>query len=77
MRIKKKHPLVDYHLIQYQILQTKIISNVSQTVRRITKDIMGVKGLTLLLPKISLTIPLTVCKIIHMISIWKIGNWIN
>ena len=40
------YQLVDYHLIQYQILQTKITSNVWQIVRRITKDIMGVKGLT-------------------------------
>ena len=32
-------------MIQYQILQTKIISNVRETVRRIAKRIMGVKGL--------------------------------
>ncbi|RMX36688.1 hypothetical protein pdam_00023826 [Pocillopora damicornis] len=40
----EKYQLVDYHMIQYQILQNKIISNVRETVRRITKRIMGVKG---------------------------------
>ena len=36
---------MDYHLIEYQILQTKTISSVWQIVGRITKEIMGVKGL--------------------------------
>ena len=38
----EKYQLVKLSLTQYQILQTKIISNVWQTVRRITKEIMGV-----------------------------------
>ena len=44
MRIKKKYQLQDYKLIQYQILQTNIIRTVWQTVRRITHEILGVKG---------------------------------
>ena len=32
-------------MIQYKILQTKITRTVWQTVRRITKEILGVKGL--------------------------------
>ena len=32
-------------LIQYQILQTNIMRTVWQTVRRITDEILGVKGL--------------------------------
>ena len=33
-------------MIQYQILRTNIIRIVSQTVRRITNEILDVKGLT-------------------------------
>ena len=43
-RIKKETKLGDYKLMQYQILQTNIIRIVWQTVRRITKEILGVKG---------------------------------
>ena len=46
MRIKKKYQLGDYELIQYQILQTDITRTVWQTVRRITNEILGVKGLS-------------------------------
>ena len=35
----------DYKLIQYQIIQTNIRRTVWQTVRRITNEILGVKGL--------------------------------
>ena len=42
----EKYQLGDYRLIQYQILRTKIIINLWQTVRRITKDILGMKRLT-------------------------------
>ena len=45
MRMKKLS-IMDYLLIQYQILQTYIIGIVWQTVRRITNEILGVKGLT-------------------------------
>ena len=45
MRIKKNINLGDYKLIQYQILQTNITRTVCQTVRRITNEILGVKGL--------------------------------
>ena len=38
-------------LIQYQILQTNIIRTVWQTVRRITYEILGVKGLTFIRQK--------------------------
>ena len=41
---KGKYQLEDYKLIKYQILQTYIIRMVWQTVRRITKEILGVKG---------------------------------
>ena len=44
MRILKKYQLQDYKLIQYQILQTNIIRTVWQTERRITHEILGVKG---------------------------------
>ena len=37
---------MDYHLIEYQILQTKTISSVWQIVGRITREIMWVKGLS-------------------------------
>ena len=42
---KEKYQLGDYKLIQYQILQTNIMRTVWQTVRRTTKEILGVKGL--------------------------------
>ena len=45
MRIKEKCQLVDYKLIQFQILQTNITRTVWQTVSRITNEILGVKGL--------------------------------
>ena len=41
---KEKYQLGDYRLIQYQILQTNITRTVWQTVRRITNEIVGVKG---------------------------------
>ena len=43
-RIKKEIQLGDYKLMQYQILQTNIIRIVWQTVRRIIREILGVKG---------------------------------
>ena len=43
---KEKYQLGDYWLIQHQILQIRIIWIVWQTVRRITNEILGVKGLT-------------------------------
>ena len=43
---KEKYQLWDYLLIQYQILQTNIMRIIWQTVRRITNEILGVKGLT-------------------------------
>ena len=49
-RIKKKTQLGEYKLIRYQILQIEIISILWQTVRRITNEILGVKGLTALWP---------------------------
>ena len=45
-RIKEKYQLADYKLIQYQILQTYIIRIVWQTVRRITNEILEVRGVT-------------------------------
>ena len=48
MRIKKNINWWIFHLIKYQILQTKIISSVWQRVRRIAEEIMGVKGLCLI-----------------------------
>ena len=45
MRIKKKNHLGDYKVIQCQILQTNIKRTIWQTVRRITNEILGVKGL--------------------------------
>ena len=48
MRIKRKTQLGNYMLIQYQILQIKIISTciLWQIVRRIANEILGVKGLS-------------------------------
>ena len=43
---KEEYQLGDYKLIQYQIPQTNITRTVWQTVKRITNDIWGVKGLT-------------------------------
>ena len=42
---KEKYQSGDYKLIQYQILQTNITRTVWQTVRRITDEILRVKGL--------------------------------
>ena len=42
---KEKYQLGDYKLIQYQILQTNITRTIQQTERRITNEILGVKGL--------------------------------
>ena len=42
---KEKYQLVDYKLIRYQILHTNITRTVWQTVRRITNEISGVRGL--------------------------------
>ena len=42
---KEKYQSGDYKLIQYIILQTYITRTVWQTVRRITSEILGVKGL--------------------------------
>ena len=42
---KEKYQSGDYKLIQYIILQTYITRTVGQTVRRITSEILGVKGL--------------------------------
>ena len=41
---KEKYQLGDYKLIQYQILQTNITRTVWQIVRRITDEILRVKG---------------------------------
>ena len=43
---KKKYQLRDYKLIQYIILQTNITRTVWQTARRISDEILGVKGLS-------------------------------
>ena len=42
---EEKYQLGDYKLIQYEILQTNITRTVWQTVRKITNEILGVKGL--------------------------------
>ena len=41
---KEKYQLGDYKIIQYQILQTNIQRTVWEIVRRITNEILGVKG---------------------------------
>ena len=41
---EKHDQLGDYKLIQYQILQTNITRTIWLTVRRITNEILGVKG---------------------------------
>ena len=46
---KENYQLWDYKLIQYQILQTNIMRIIWQTVRRISNEILVVKGLTLYL----------------------------
>ena len=46
---KEKYLLGDHKLIQYLILRINIIRIVWQTVRRITDEIFGVKGLMALL----------------------------
>ena len=42
---EEKYQLGNYKLIQYQILQTNITRTLWQTVKRITHEILGVKGL--------------------------------
>ena len=64
MRIKGNQS-GDYQLIQLQILRTKIIGIVLQSVRRITNDILGVKGLIL-------------SKIVHHVNIDSFaGSWMH
>ena len=43
---KEKYQSGDHKLIQYQILQTTIIRTVWETLRRITNEILVVKGLS-------------------------------
>ena len=45
MRIKKETLIWGLLVDQYQILQTNITRTILQTVRRITHEILGVKGL--------------------------------
>ena len=47
MRIKKDYQLGDFELIQYKILQTNTTRTAWHTFRRITSEILGVKGLTI------------------------------
>ena len=42
--VNKRYQLWNYLLIRYQVLQTKIMRIVWQTVRRIINEILGVKG---------------------------------
>ena len=42
---KEKYQLGDYKFIQYQLFQPNITRTVWQTVRRITNEILGNKGL--------------------------------
>ena len=44
---KEKYKLREYKMIQYQILQTNITRTIWLTVRRITDEILGVKGLSM------------------------------
>ena len=46
---KEKYQLGDYQLIQYQILQNNNKRIIWQTVRRIANEILGVKGLVVVL----------------------------
>ena len=55
---KQEYQLGDYELIQYQILQTNNTRTVWQTVRRITNEILGVKGLTILFQEFFFRLPL-------------------
>ena len=57
-RNKEKYQLGDYELIQYQILQTNNTRTVWQTVKRITNEILGVKGLTILFQEFFFRLPL-------------------
>ncbi|RMX50549.1 hypothetical protein pdam_00008766, partial [Pocillopora damicornis] len=41
---KERYQFGEYWLIQFQILQTNITEIVWQTIRRITNEILGVKG---------------------------------
>ena len=66
-RIKKKTQLGNYGLIQYQILQIKILSISWQTVGRISNEVMGVKGL--ILADCHVHILPTVCTLLFDVSI--------
>ena len=55
---REKYQLGDYELIQYQILQTNNTRTVWQTVKRITNEILGVKGLTILFQEFFFRLPL-------------------
>ena len=66
-RIKKKTQQGNYGLIQYQILQIKIISILWQTEGRIINEILGVKGL--ILADYHVHILPTVCSLLFDVSI--------
>ena len=55
---KEKYQLGDYELIQYQILQTNNTRTVWQTVKKITNEILGVKGLKILFQEFFFRLPL-------------------
>lgn len=71
---KEKYQLRDYKLIKYQILKIDTTRTVWQTVRRITTEILGVKGLifVLILEKCphEVTLPVNVVFIRCVVFFW-------
>ena len=71
MRIKGNQS-GDYQLIQLQILRTEIIGIVLQSVRRITNEILGVKGLILSKIVYHVNIDSFAGSWMHLLLLWKV-----
>ena len=82
---KEKYQSRDWQLIQYWILHSNNMRTVSETVRRIADEILGVKGLSkllesvmrLLLFSVILTANVNICLQLDCVELNIIGLWLK
>ena len=82
---KEKYQSRDWQLIQYRILHSNNMRTVSETVRRIADEILGVKGLSkllesvmrLLLFSVILTANVNICLQLDCVELNIIGLWLK
>ena len=80
---KEKYQSRDWQLIQYRILHSNNMRTVSEAVRRIADEILGVKGLSkllesvmrLLLFSVILTAIVNICWQLDCVELKIIGRW--